>query len=225
MSFSNWGLHPAKVFCASPVMPIVQIKDLDHAIPLATAVFAGGIHALEITLRTPISLEAVSLLTKTFPEALIGVGTVITPEQLHEAIKVGAKFAFSPGTTHDLLLAGANVNIPYIPGVSSVSDLMEGVAQGYTHFKFFPAVAAGGVAMLNAFYGPFSQARFCATGGLNERNYQEFLALPNVACVGGSWIIPEAAIKKGEWSLITELCHAACQNVMSWGSQIRLPNS
>ncbi|MFT4058665.1 MAG: bifunctional 4-hydroxy-2-oxoglutarate aldolase/2-dehydro-3-deoxy-phosphogluconate aldolase [Legionella sp.] len=217
MSFSNWILQPETVLCASPVMPVVQIKEINHAIPLATAILAGGINTLEITLRTPMALEAIKLLRQTFPEALIGVGTIVTPEQLEASITAGAQFAFSPGTTSALLTAGRDFNIPFIPGVSNVSDLMEGIAIGYTHFKFFPAVAAGGISLLQALYGPFPQARFCATGGLNERNYREFLALPNVMCIGGSWIIPEDSVKKGDWAEITKLCRAACQNVVSWG--------
>jgi 2-dehydro-3-deoxyphosphogluconate aldolase/(4S)-4-hydroxy-2-oxoglutarate aldolase len=217
MSFSNWVLQPDTVFSSSPVIPVIQINEIEHAIPLATALFAGGMNALEVTLRTPIALEALKLLTHTFPEALIGVGTIVTPQQLQQAIMMGAKFAFSPGQTQALLTAGRDATIPFIPGITSVSELMEGVALGYTHFKFFPAVAAGGVPMLNAFYGPFPEARFCATGGINESNFDEFLDLPNVACVGGSWIAPDEAVKKGNWALITELCHSARQAVKGWG--------
>lgn len=208
MSFSTWSLQPETVFCTSPVMPVVQIKDIEQAIPLASALFAGGINALEVTLRTPIALEAVQLLNRTFPDALIGVGTVVIPEQLEQAIAAGAKFAFSPGATQALLQAGCAASIPFIPGVSSISEIMDGLTLGYTHFKFFPAVAAGGIPMLKAIYGPFPQARFCATGGINEANFSDYLALPNVSCIGGSWVVPEEAIKHGNWSLITELCTA-----------------
>ncbi|WP_058533105.1 bifunctional 4-hydroxy-2-oxoglutarate aldolase/2-dehydro-3-deoxy-phosphogluconate aldolase [Legionella saoudiensis] len=217
MSFSNWAVQADTVFCSSPVIPVIQIKEIDQAIPLATALFAGGINALEITLRTPIALEAVRLLVQTFPEALIGVGTIVTPGQLEQAMEMGAKFAFSPGSTQALLKAGIDGNIPFIPGVTSVSELMEGLTLGYTHFKFFPAIAAGGIPMLRSFYGPFPQARFCVTGGINEANFADFLALPNVACVGGSWIVPDEAIKKNDWSLITELCFSARQGMRSWG--------
>lgn len=213
MSCSNWVIHPETVLGASPVMPVIQIKELDQAIPLATALFAGGIKALEITLRTPVALEAVRLLSRTFPDALIGVGTVITSEQLDQAVDAGAKFAFSPGKTPELLKAGCAAKIPLIPGIASVSELMEGLVLGYTHFKFFPAVAAGGIPMLRAMHGPFPEARFCPTGGINEGNFTEFLALPNVVCVGGSWLVPEEAIKAGNWSLITELCCSVRQGV------------
>lgn len=216
MSFSNWDLLPETVFCSSPVMPVIQIKEIEQAIPLATALFAGGIHVLEVTLRTPIALEALSLLTSTFPEAMIGVGTVTTPEQLQQAIDLGAKFAFSPGYTQSLLKAGSVASIPFIPGVASISELMEGMALGYTHFKFFPAAAAGGIPMLRAIYGPFPQARFCPTGGINEGNFSDYLSLPNVSCVGGSWIVPEDLIRKGHWSLITDLCFSVRHNVRGW---------
>ena len=222
MSFSNWVLQPETVFCSSSVVPVIQIKEIDHAIPLATALFAGGINALEVTLRTPIALEAVRMLSHTFPDALIGVGTVTTPEQLLEAIDVGAKFAFSPGTTQALLNAGTKARIPFIPGVTSVSEVMEGLTSGYTHFKFFPAVAAGGVELLRAIYAPFPEVRFCATGGINESNFNEYLSLPNVPCVGGSWIVPDEAVRKGNWSVITELCFAIQQNVRGWKQNYNL---
>ena len=168
MSFPDWSLQPATVFSASPVIPVIVIKNLAHTIPLATALLAGGINVLEVTLRTAVALDAVKLLTRTFPDALIGVGTVTTSDQLKQAIDVGAKFAISPGLTNDLLKAGREGSIPLIPGIASVSELMEGLNSGYTHFKFFPAAVAGGVPMLKAIYGPFPQARFCPTGGINE---------------------------------------------------------
>ncbi|KTD05916.1 2-deydro-3-deoxyphosphogluconate aldolase/4-hydroxy-2-oxoglutarate aldolase [Legionella gratiana] len=216
MTFPNWIVQPEAVFCTSPVMPVVIIKELEHAVPLATALFAGGIHVLEIALRTSVALDAVELLTKTFPEALIGVGTVTIPEQLKQATEVGAKFALSPGKTQTLLEAGRYSHIPLIPGVSSVSELMEGLTLGYTHFKFFPAAPAGGINMLKAIHGPFPQARFCPTGGINETNFADYLMLPNVSCVGGSWIVPEEAIKKENWSLITDLCFSVRQSIRGW---------
>lgn len=205
MSFPDWSLQPATVLSASPVIPVIVIKDLAQAIPLAKALLAGGINVLEVTLRTDVALSAVQLLTRTFPEALIGVGTVTTPDQLQQAIDVGAKFAISPGQTNALLKAGRESSIPLIPGIASVSELMEGLSLGYTHFKFFPAGAAGGIPMLRAIYGPFPQARFCPTGGINEKNYNDYLALPNVSCVGGSWIVPDEAINKENWALISTL--------------------
>ncbi|QMT61305.1 bifunctional 4-hydroxy-2-oxoglutarate aldolase/2-dehydro-3-deoxy-phosphogluconate aldolase [Legionella sp. PC997] len=216
MSFPNWLVRPEIIFSTSPVIPVVVIKEIEDALPLATALFAGGIHIIEVALRTPVALEAVELLLKTFPEALIGVGTVTTPEQLKHVADMGAKFALSPGKTQALLTAGCSSNIPLIPGVSSVSELMEGLFLGYTHFKFFPATAAGGANMLQAMHGPFPQAKFCPTGGINEKNFSDYLALPNVSCVGGSWIVPEEAIKKGDWALITDLSLSARHSVRGW---------
>ncbi|MGM9452650.1 bifunctional 4-hydroxy-2-oxoglutarate aldolase/2-dehydro-3-deoxy-phosphogluconate aldolase [Legionella bozemanae] len=216
MSFPNWRVQPEIVFSTSPIIPVVVIKEIEHAVPLATALFAGGIHVIEVALRTPIALDAVKLLIKTFPEALIGVGTVTTPEQLNQVADLGAKFALSPGKTQALLTAGVTSRIPLIPGISSVSELMEGLILGYTHFKFFPAAAVGGVNMLRAIHGPFPQAKFCPTGGINEMNFSDYLALPNVSCVGGSWIVPEEATKKGNWSLITDLSFAVRQSVKGW---------
>lgn len=201
----NWQLQPATIFAATPVIPVMVINDLQDAIPLAAALLDGGITVLEITLRTKVALEALHLLINTFPDALIGAGTVTTPKQLTQAIGAGAQFAISPGQTHALLMAGARAEIPLIPGISSVSELMEGLDLGYSHFKFFPAAAAGGVAMLKALYGPFPHVKFCPTGGINDKNYTDYLALPNVSCVGGSWMIPEEAVKEGNWSLITNL--------------------
>lgn len=206
MSFPDWDVQPGTIFSASSVIPVIVINDLEQAIPLASALFAGGIQVLEITLRTPVAVQALQLLTDRFPDALIGAGTVTNPNQLAQVIEAGARFAISPGQTDALLMAGREASIPLIPGVASVSELMAGLDFGYTHFKFFPAVAAGGIAMLRAIAGPFPDVCFCPTGGINATNYKEFLALPNVSCVGGSWIVPELAVANGDWSLITELC-------------------
>lgn len=206
MSFPNWSTQPELVFSKSPIMPVIVIKELGQAIPLAQALIDGGVPILEVTLRTPIALEAVSLLTKTFPEAFIGVGTVTTPQHLVQAVDAGAQFALSPGCTQELLEAGVKSRIPFIPGIATVSELMQGLALGYTHFKFFPAAASGGTSFLKAVHSPFPQARFCPTGGINALNASEYLALPNVSCVGGSWVVPEEAIARGNWSLIKQLC-------------------
>lgn len=209
MSFANWQLQPDTLFAAGPVVPVIVIKDLATAVPLAKALVAGGIRVLEVTLRTPVALDAIKLLAEQVPEAIVGAGTVTTPEQLAKVIEAGAKFAISPGLTRELLHAGKESQIPLIPGIASISELMEGTGLGYTHFKFFPAEAAGGVKTLKSIHGPFSDIRFCPTGGINEKNFLEYLALPNVACVGGSWIVPDDAIAAGNWSRITELCQDA----------------
>lgn len=206
MSYPNWSLSPEAVFSKSPIIPVLVIKDLEKAIPLAQALIEGGIKVLEITLRTPIALEVITLLTQEFPQALIGVGTVTKPEELTQAIKAGAQFALSPGATTELLKAGLENPIPFIPGIATVSELMAAQALGYTHFKFFPAQACGGLAFLKSIYSPFPKARFCPTGGINAANALEYLSLPNVACVGGSWMVPEGALANCNWPLITELC-------------------
>ncbi len=209
MSFANWELKPETLFAQGPVVPVIVIKDLATAVPLAKALVAGGVRVLEVTLRTPVALEAIELMAKEVPDAIVGAGTVTTPEQLAKVTAAGAKFAISPGLTRELLAAGKAGDIPLIPGIASISELMEGTGVGYTHFKFFPAEAAGGVKTLKSIHGPFSDIRFCPTGGINEKNFQEYLALPNVACVGGSWIVPDDAIANGDWDRITQLCKDA----------------
>ncbi len=209
MSFANWQLKPETLFAQGPVVPVIVIKDLATAVPLAKALVAGGVRVLEVTLRTPVALEAIELMAKEVPDAIVGAGTVTTPEQLAKVAAAGAKFAISPGLTRELLAAGKAGDIPLIPGIASISELMEGTGVGYTHFKFFPAEAAGGVKTLKSIHGPFSDIRFCPTGGINEKNYQDYLALPNVACVGGSWIVPDDAIANGDWDRITQLCKDA----------------
>lgn len=209
MSFANWQLKPETLFAQGPVVPVIVIKDLTTAVPLAKALVAGGVRVLEVTLRTPVALEAIELMAKEVPDAIVGAGTVTTPEQLAKVAAAGAKFAISPGLTRELLAAGKAGDIPLIPGIASISELMEGTGVGYTHFKFFPAEAAGGVKTLKSIHGPFSDIRFCPTGGINEKNFQEYLALPNVACVGGSWIVPDDAIANGDWDRITQLCKDA----------------
>ncbi len=211
MSFPNWTTQPASIFAQGPVVPVIVIKDLSTAVPLAKALLAGGIRVLEVTLRTPVALDAIALLSRDVPDAIVGAGTVTTPEQLAQVIDAGAKFAISPGLTRELLHAGKAASIPLIPGIASISELMEGTGLGYSHFKFFPAEAAGGVKTLKSIHGPFSDIRFCPTGGINEKNFLEYLALPNVSCVGGSWIVPDDAIASGDWDRITQLCRDAVQ--------------
>ncbi|KTC86652.1 bifunctional 4-hydroxy-2-oxoglutarate aldolase/2-dehydro-3-deoxy-phosphogluconate aldolase [Legionella brunensis] len=209
MSFSNWQVSPGKLFSLCPVVPVLVIQELADVIPLAKALMAGGINILEVTLRTPIALDVIRLLKDTVPEAIVGAGTVTTVNQLQQVIEAGAQFTISPGLTRDLLYAGRELNVPFIPGASSISELMEGVGLGYTHFKFFPAEVAGGLAMLKAIHAPFPDLRFCATGGINEKNFLDYLSLPNVECVGGSWIVPSEKIREKQWDQITELASAA----------------
>ncbi|TAL65133.1 MAG: bifunctional 4-hydroxy-2-oxoglutarate aldolase/2-dehydro-3-deoxy-phosphogluconate aldolase [Legionella sp.] len=206
MSSIKWRVQPENILSSSLVIPVIVIHDLEQTLAMAEALFAGGIKVLEITLRTPAALDALKLLTQKFPEQLIGAGTVINAEQLQEVIAAGAKFAFSPGQTRELLLAGKEQPIPLIPGITTVSELMEAMSLGYKHFKFFPAALAGGIPMLRTFYSLFPEIKFCPTGGINQQNCAEYLALPNVSCVGGSWLVSEEAIKNAKWSHITNLC-------------------
>lgn len=209
MAFENWQLQPGTLFEQGPVVPVIVIKDLADAVPMAKALLAGGIKVLEVTLRTPVALDAIRLLSTEVPDAIVGAGTVTTAAQLQQVVDAGARFAISPGLTRELLQAGKDAAIPLIPGIASISELMEGTGLGYTHFKFFPAEAAGGVKTLKSIHGPFSDIRFCPTGGINEKNFKEYLALPNVKCVGGSWIVPDDAVAAKDWQRITSLCQAA----------------
>lgn len=195
----------------SPVVPVIVIDDLVDALPMAKALLAGGVDVLEVTLRTPAALDAIKLLSDELPDALVGAGTVTNPDQLEQVRAAGAKFAISPGITDALLQAGQVSDIPLIPGISTVSELMHAIDFGYSHLKFFPAEAAGGVAMLKAISGPFPQIRFCPTGGISLHNYRDYLALPNVLCVGGSWLVPKDAVQEGNWQKITEITASSVQ--------------
>ena len=206
---TNWKISPAEIFAAGPVVPVLVINDVEKAVPLAKALMAGGIKVLEVTLRTPVAIDVISTIAKEVPDALIGAGTVTNAQQLKAVTEAGAKFAISPGMTADLLKAGMEGDIPLIPGISSTSDLMKGKDAGYTHMKFFPAEASGGVKAIKSISGPFPDVTFCPTGGIGPANYKEYLALPNVKCVGGSWVAPDDAINEGDWDRITQLAKEA----------------
>lgn len=205
----KWKMGPAEVFALSPVVPVMVIKDLERAVPLARALVAGGIRVLEITLRTEVAVEAIREIVRAVPEAVVGAGTVTTEEDLAEVSEAGAVFAISPGLTPELLEVANQGCIALIPGIATVSELMTGLRRGYSHFKFFPAEAAGGIPMLKSIGGPFPQVTFCPTGGISVGNYREYLALGNVACVGGSWVAPPEAVAQGDWDLITQLARDA----------------
>ena len=213
MNSTHWKIQPTDVLNAGPVMPVMVIKNLDDAVPLAKALVAGGIKVLEITLRTPIALEAIRLISQEVKEAIVGAGTITTPEQLKAAEEAGAVFAISPGLTPALLRAAKEGNIALIPGISTLSELMVGMEAGLDHFKFFPAEAAGGIPMLKSIAGPIPQVTFCPTGGISPENYNAYLSLNNVACVGGSWLVPEDAVKQKNWAKVTELAKLAIANV------------
>jgi len=215
MNTKHWKIQPTDVLNAGPVMPVMVIKNLEDAVPLAKALVAGGIKVLEITLRTPIALDAIRLISQEVKEAIVGAGTITTPEQLKAAEAAGAVFAISPGLTPALLKAAKEGNIALIPGISTLSELMVGMEAGLDHFKFFPAEAAGGIPMLKSIAGPIPQVTFCPTGGISPENYNAYLSLNNVACVGGSWLVPEDAVKEKNWAKVTELAKLAIANVAS----------
>ncbi|SDK40967.1 2-keto-3-deoxy-phosphogluconate aldolase [Ferrimonas sediminum] len=209
----NWSIQPDEVFATSPVIPVMVIEQLDQAVPLARALVAGGIRILEVTLRTECALEAIKLIREEVPEALVGAGTVLNPLQLQSVVDAGAQFAISPGVTSALLEAGAEGSIPLIPGVASVSDAMKAMDYGYHFLKFFPAEASGGVKAIKSMGSPLSKLTFCPTGGIGLANCKDYLALSNVACVGGSWIAPSDAVRDGDWQRISDLSSQALAHV------------
>ena len=190
----------------SPVVPVLTIPKVEDAVPLARALVAGGLRVLEVTLRTPAALEAIRRIAAEVPEAVVAAGTVLRAEDLKRAAEAGAKFAFSPGLADFMLEEGP---IPILPGVATPSEVMRVMAAGITTMKFFPAVPAGGVGALKALNGPFPEARFCPTGGIDHDNAGDFLNLPNVLCVGGSWPAPAKAIEGGYWDGIESLASRA----------------
>jgi len=205
----QWQIQPDEVLRQGPVVPVMVIEKLEQAVPLARALVAGGIRVLEITLRTPVALEAIRIISREVSGALVGAGTVTRAEELTAVAEAGAVFAISPGLTGELLDAANQGPIALIPGIATISELMTGLARGYNHFKFFPAEAAGGVKMLKAMAGPFPQITFCPTGGITPANYRDYLALKNVACIGGSWVAPQAAMDQEDWPRISALAREA----------------
>jgi 2-dehydro-3-deoxyphosphogluconate aldolase/(4S)-4-hydroxy-2-oxoglutarate aldolase len=190
----------------SPVVPVLTISKAEDAVPLAQALVAGGLRVLEVTLRTPAALEAIRRIAQEVPEAVVAAGTVLSAEGLSRAADAGARFAFSPGLADFMLEAGP---IPILPGVATPSEVMRALAAGITTLKFFPAVPAGGVGALSALNGPFPEVRFCPTGGIDQGNAGDFLNLPNVLCVGGSWPAPAKAIDGAHWEGIESLAARA----------------
>ena len=207
----HWQIQPEEVLRQGPVVPVMVIHKLEQAVPLARALLAGGIRVLEITLRTPVAMEAIRIISREVSGAMVGAGTVTRGEELAAVAEAGAVFAISPGLTVELLDAANQGPIPLIPGIATISELMTGMARGYSHFKFFPAEAAGGVKMVQAIAGPFPQITFCPTGGITLANYRDYLALKNVACIGGSWVAPQGAMDQGDWTRITALAREAVE--------------
>lgn len=206
---NHWKISAEQILTSGPVVPVIVINQLEQAVPLAKALVAGGVRVLEVTLRTACAIEAIRAIAREVPEAIVGAGTVINPEQLQQVAEAGAQFAISPGLTEPLLAAATAGSIPLIPGISTVSELMLGMDYGLREFKFFPAEANGGVKTLRAIAGPFPQVRFCPTGGISPINYRDYLALESVLCIGGSWLIPPDALQSGDYDRITALAREA----------------
>jgi 2-dehydro-3-deoxyphosphogluconate aldolase/(4S)-4-hydroxy-2-oxoglutarate aldolase len=202
-------LTPLHVMQDAPVIPVIVLHDVAHAVPMARALVAGGIRMLEVTLRTPQALASMEAIARDVPEAVLGAGTVRSQADAQAAVNAGARFAVSPGYTSALGQACRALGLPLLPGVATGSEIMQAQADGYQQLKFFPAVQAGGLAMLKAWSGPFFDVDFCPTGGLTPENAPQFLALPNVRCVGGSWLVPADALAAGDWARITALAAQA----------------
>ncbi|MFG3072848.1 bifunctional 4-hydroxy-2-oxoglutarate aldolase/2-dehydro-3-deoxy-phosphogluconate aldolase [Streptomyces sp. NPDC048225] len=199
----------ASVLDLAPVVPVVVVDDLADAVPLARALVAGGLPAIEVTLRTPAALDAIRAIAAEVPDAVVGAGTVITAEQVGEVVAAGARFLVSPGWTDTLLEAMRESGVPFLPGVSTTSEVVALLERGVREMKFFPAEAAGGTAYLKALAAPLPQARFCPTGGIGPDSAPEYLALPNVGCVGGSWMLPKDAVAGRDWGRVEALARAA----------------
>ena len=198
-----------EVMALCPVIPVLTIEKASDAVPLARALVAGGLKVLEITLRTPAAIEAIEAIAREVPGAVTGAGTVLNARDWARAEKAGAQFIVSPGLTDPLIAVAAGSALAFLPGVATAGELMRGLDAGLTSFKFFPAETSGGAPALKALYGPFADIRFCPTGGITAKTAPDYLALPNVVCVGGGWVAPNDAIESGDWGRITELARAA----------------
>ncbi len=205
----NGHLTALQVMQDAPVIPVIVLNAVAHAVPMARALVAGGIRMLEVTLRTPQALACMEAIAKEVPGAVVGAGTVRSPSDAVAAAKAGVQFAVSPGYTRAVGQACRDLGLSLLPGVATGSEIMMAQEDGYTELKFFPAMQAGGPAMLKAWGGPFFDVRFCPTGGVTSGNALDFLSLPNVACVGGSWLVPADALAQGDWARIEALAREA----------------
>ncbi len=199
----------SQIMHTAPVIPVITIEKFEHAIPLARALVDGGLPVLEITLRTDCALAAISAIAKALPEAIVGAGTIINRRTYEQALAAGAQFIVSPGFTPELLACAAQHRLPFLPGVNTPGEIMHLLEAGINAMKFFPAEAAGGVPMLKAFSAPLPQALFCPTGGISMSNAREYLGLPNVACVGGSWMVSKNLVDNQQWQDIMALARTA----------------
>ena len=192
-----------------PVIPVIKISDLSATVPLARALAKGGLPAIEITLRTPVAIDAIRLVADEVEDAIVGAGTILSARQYDEAVDAGAKFIVSPGTTIELLEAARSSSVPFLPGANTPSEIMSMREEGYTVMKFFPAEQSGGAAFLKSLSSPLAGIRFCPTGGVSPSNAGDYLSLPNVICVGGSWVAPDDLVAKGDWDAIEALARTA----------------
>lgn len=202
-----------EVMQISPIVPVIALEHVEDALALAEALLEGGIAMMEITLRTEAGLKAIEAIAKSLPQMHVGAGTVLNASDMKQALLHGAQFVFSPGISEELMNASKEMNISLIPGVATASEVMLAKNNGFEHCKLFPATLAGGVEALKAFGGPFASMRFCPTGGVSLANLNDFLALPNVLCVGGTWIVPKSAIEKKDFKHITTLCKEALHTI------------
>ncbi len=204
------SLTSLEVMQDAPVIPVIVLNDVAHAVPMAKALLAGGIRMLEITLRTPVALDCMKAIAREVPEAVIGAGTIRSAENARAAVEAGARFGVSPGYTREVGKACRDLGLPLLPGVATSSEIMLAQEDGFGQLKFFPAMQAGGVPLLKAWSGPFADIQFCPTGGVSLENAPQLLALPNVVCVGGSWLTPANLMANGEWDKITQMAKEAC---------------
>jgi 2-dehydro-3-deoxyphosphogluconate aldolase/(4S)-4-hydroxy-2-oxoglutarate aldolase len=205
----NAKADPAHLALQGPVIPVIVLQRLEDAVPLARSLVAGGVRVLEVTLRTPVALDGLRAIAAQVPEAVLGAGTLRTPADVRAAVHAGCRFGVSPGYTREVGAACRDLGLPLVPGVATASEVMAASADGHAFLKFFPAVAAGGVAMLRALHGPFPDNAFCPTGGISAQTAPQFLALPNVSVCGGSWLTPEEAVAARDWPRITALAREA----------------
>jgi 2-dehydro-3-deoxyphosphogluconate aldolase / (4S)-4-hydroxy-2-oxoglutarate aldolase len=199
------GKAIADILGGSRIVAVLVVEDVAVAVPLARALVEGGIGLIEVTLRSAVALDAIAAIVRGVPEAVVGAGTLTTPGQFAEAEKRGCRFLVSPGATPALCEAAAQSAVPWLPGAATVSEMLALRERGYLIQKFFPAEASGGVARLKSLASPLPDLRFCPTGGIGEHNVQDYLAVPNVVCVGGSWMAPPALVRAGDWAAITAL--------------------
>ncbi|MGW6059331.1 bifunctional 4-hydroxy-2-oxoglutarate aldolase/2-dehydro-3-deoxy-phosphogluconate aldolase [Streptomyces sp. NPDC055189] len=209
MTSPSAASRSGSVLDLAPVVPVVVVEDVADAVPLARALVAGGLPAIEVTLRTPAALDAIRAIAAEVPDAVVGAGTVISPRGVEESVHAGARFLVSPGWTDTLLAAMKASGVPFLPGVSTTSEVVALIERGVHEMKFFPAEAAGGTAYLKSLGGPLPQARFCPTGGIGLASAPSYLALKNVGCVGGSWMLPADAVAAKDWDRIESLAREA----------------